>query len=168
MKPWFHSWLRKIHWRRNRLPTSVFWPREFCGLSMGLQKVGHNWATFTFTLVEYCLQFSPRHNCLLRVPEDRQIHCALLEATKILRLFSREQNSTGEGLAARVGHPDSDFPSFLFTFIYLLKSQEQGEMNCWTDQLESCWSNARRQGNTLLKRVSLLLWLKYICLYLAL
>ena len=24
MKPWFHSWLRKIHWRRNRLPTPVF------------------------------------------------------------------------------------------------------------------------------------------------
>ena len=49
---------------------------------MGLQKVGHNWATFTLTLVEYCLQFSLRYNYLLRVTEDRQIHCALLEATK--------------------------------------------------------------------------------------
>ena len=22
--PWFNSWVRKIHWRRNRLPTTVF------------------------------------------------------------------------------------------------------------------------------------------------
>ena len=29
---WFHSWVRKIHWRRDRLPTPVFWPREFHGL----------------------------------------------------------------------------------------------------------------------------------------
>ena len=30
------SWVRKIHWRRDRLPTPVFWPREFHG-SMGTQ-----------------------------------------------------------------------------------------------------------------------------------
>ena len=30
-------------------PTPVFWPGEFHGLqSMGLQRVGHDWATFTF------------------------------------------------------------------------------------------------------------------------
>ena len=29
------------------IPTPVFWPGEFHGLSMGLQRVGHNWATFT-------------------------------------------------------------------------------------------------------------------------
>ena len=24
-RPWFDSWVWKIHWRRNRLPTPVFW-----------------------------------------------------------------------------------------------------------------------------------------------
>ena len=24
MKPWFVSWIGKIHWRRDRLPTTVF------------------------------------------------------------------------------------------------------------------------------------------------
>ena len=35
----------------NGLHTSVFWPGEFRGLydCMGSQRVGHNWATFTFT-----------------------------------------------------------------------------------------------------------------------
>ena len=40
----------KIRWRRDRLP--VFWPGEFQDntiLSMGLQRVGHDRATFTFT-----------------------------------------------------------------------------------------------------------------------
>ena len=78
----FDPWVRKIPWRRKRLPTQVFWPGEFHGLyspwvekamaphsstlawkipwmeepgrllSMGLLRVGHNWATslslFTF------------------------------------------------------------------------------------------------------------------------
>ena len=28
----FDPWVRKIHWRRDRLPTLVFWPGEFHGL----------------------------------------------------------------------------------------------------------------------------------------
>ena len=32
MRPWFHAWVRKIHWRRERPPTPVFWPGEFNGL----------------------------------------------------------------------------------------------------------------------------------------
>ena len=43
---WVQSWIRKIPWRRERLPTPVFWPGE---LSMGLQSVRHDWATFTHT-----------------------------------------------------------------------------------------------------------------------
>ena len=31
-RPRFNSWVRKICWRRDRLPTPVFWPREFQGL----------------------------------------------------------------------------------------------------------------------------------------
>ena len=29
---WVRSWVGKIPWRRERLPTPVFWPREFHGL----------------------------------------------------------------------------------------------------------------------------------------
>ena len=29
---WVQSWDRKIPWRRERLPTPVFWPGEFHGL----------------------------------------------------------------------------------------------------------------------------------------
>ena len=43
-------WVGKIPWRRERLPTPVFWPGEFHGLqSMGSQRIGHDWPTFTFT-----------------------------------------------------------------------------------------------------------------------
>ena len=31
-RPGFDPWIRKIPWRRKRLPTPVFWPREFQGL----------------------------------------------------------------------------------------------------------------------------------------
>ena len=48
-RPGFDSWAGNIPCRRERLPTPVFWPREFPGQSMGLQRVGHDWATFTFT-----------------------------------------------------------------------------------------------------------------------
>ena len=39
----------KIPWRRERLPTPVFWLREFHGLyhPWGSQRVVHNWTTFT-------------------------------------------------------------------------------------------------------------------------
>ena len=36
----------KIAWRRKRLPTPVFWPGEFHGLSTESQRVRHDWATF--------------------------------------------------------------------------------------------------------------------------
>ena len=31
-RPQFDSWVRKISWRRERLPTPVFWPAAFHGL----------------------------------------------------------------------------------------------------------------------------------------
>ena len=38
----------KIPWRRERLPTPVFWPGELHGLQpMGLRRVRHDCATFT-------------------------------------------------------------------------------------------------------------------------
>ena len=47
-RPWFDSWVRKIPWRRERLPIPVFWPEEF---QEGLEGVRHNWMTFTFNSV---------------------------------------------------------------------------------------------------------------------
>ena len=44
-----YPWVGKIPWRRERLPTPVFWPGECHGLySQWGHKVGHDWATFTF------------------------------------------------------------------------------------------------------------------------
>ena len=38
-RPGFHPWAGKIPWRRERLPTPVFWPGEFRGLcSPGVAK----------------------------------------------------------------------------------------------------------------------------------
>ena len=31
-RPWFNSWVGKIPWGRDRLPTPVFWPGEFYGM----------------------------------------------------------------------------------------------------------------------------------------
>ena len=48
-RPWCDSWVRKICWRRLRLPTPVFWPGEFhelyspCGC-----RVGRDEANFHF------------------------------------------------------------------------------------------------------------------------
>ena len=49
-RPEFNPWVGKIPWRRERLPTPVFWPREFCGLynPWGRKASGHNWGIFTF------------------------------------------------------------------------------------------------------------------------
>ena len=55
----------QIPWRRERLPTPVFWPGEFHGQrslagyiqSMGSQRVGHDWATFPFTFSSLSVLF---------------------------------------------------------------------------------------------------------------
>jgi len=54
-KAGFNPWVGKIPWRRERLPTPVFWPGEFHGLySPWGCKVRHNWVTFTYKqLISY-------------------------------------------------------------------------------------------------------------------
>ena len=49
--PGFDSWVRKIPWRREWQPSSVFLPGESQGQrnSMELQRVRYNWATHTHT-----------------------------------------------------------------------------------------------------------------------
>ena len=39
--PGFDPWVGKIPWRRERLPTPVFWPGEFQGL-YSVARVGHD------------------------------------------------------------------------------------------------------------------------------
>ena len=43
-RPCLDSWVRKILWRRERLPTPVLWPGEF-HWTIGSQRVGHDWAS---------------------------------------------------------------------------------------------------------------------------
>ena len=52
-RPGFNPWTGKIPWRREMLSTQVFYPGEFHGLNSpwGHKRVGHNWSTFTFTLL---------------------------------------------------------------------------------------------------------------------
>ena len=41
----WETWVGKIPWRRERLPTPIFWPgaiHELYSMSMGSQRVGHN------------------------------------------------------------------------------------------------------------------------------
>ena len=49
-RPGFDPWDEKISWRRERLPTPVFWPGEFYGLysPRGRKELEHDWATCTF------------------------------------------------------------------------------------------------------------------------
>ena len=55
-RPEFDPWIGKIPWRREWQPTSVFWPGEFhrqrslAGSRPWGQRLGHNWANFTFTV----------------------------------------------------------------------------------------------------------------------
>ena len=57
-RPGFSPWVEKIPWRKERVPTPVFWPGEFHGQrslagykSMGSPRVRHNWETFTSLLL---------------------------------------------------------------------------------------------------------------------
>ena len=50
----FDSCVGKIPWRRNRLPTPIFWPGRFHGLySPWGRRVGHDWVTFTSLVAQW-------------------------------------------------------------------------------------------------------------------
>ena len=47
-RPGFETWVGKIPWRRERLPTPVFWPENSMDCMVhGVEKFGHDWETFT-------------------------------------------------------------------------------------------------------------------------
>ena len=56
-RPGFDSWVWKIPWRRERLPTLVFWPGEFHGLYMTMEW-GHK-ESDTTERVSLCLPSEP-------------------------------------------------------------------------------------------------------------
>ena len=43
MRPWFDSWVNKIHWRRNRLPTPVFLGFPVAQLVKNLPTMWETW-----------------------------------------------------------------------------------------------------------------------------
>ena len=49
-RPGLNPWVGKIPWRRERLPTPVFWPGEFHGMYSPWGRKEHDWATFTFRI----------------------------------------------------------------------------------------------------------------------
>ena len=51
----YDPWVGKILQRRERLPIPVFLPEEFHGESMALQRVRHDWVTFTFRVPGHSL-----------------------------------------------------------------------------------------------------------------
>ena len=52
-RPWFNSWIGKIPWRRNRLPTSVFW-------ASFVDQLVKNLPAMQETLVQFLDQEDPR------------------------------------------------------------------------------------------------------------
>ena len=54
-RPGFYPWVGKIPWRRERLPTPVFWPGEFHGLCSPQDRKESD-MTFTFTFHYRLLQ----------------------------------------------------------------------------------------------------------------
>ena len=59
---WFSSWVRKIYWRRDRLPTPVFWPGEFHGLYIYIVhevSKSQTWLSDSLSLITHVLLSLP-------------------------------------------------------------------------------------------------------------
>ena len=84
-RPGFDSWVGKIPWRREGLPTPVFWPGEFHGLySPWCHK--EDWATFPFTLGPFIwqIQRSAQTLSLGNLSDPVSLRSASLWLTKLL------------------------------------------------------------------------------------
>ena len=68
--PGFDPWVGKIPWRRERLPTSVFWPGEFRGQSMESQRT--RLSDFHFSLYTEGEEEAPKTNEVATYSGDSQ------------------------------------------------------------------------------------------------
>ena len=75
-RPGFDPWVGKIPWRRERLPTSVFWPGEFHGRTT-------EWLSLHFTPILICLIF---FSCLFSCLSPHKI-CSPLCSLQICLYF---------------------------------------------------------------------------------
>ena len=75
----FYPWVGKRPWRREQLPTLVFWPGEFHRLysPWGSQSVGHDWVTFTFTTLHSKGNHKPKDS-----PQNRRIYLQMKQLTR--------------------------------------------------------------------------------------
>ena len=67
-RPGFDPWVGKIPWRRERLPTPVFWPREFHGLYSSRGHKESDSLTFQFSFKTFTLNFLP-----IKVKWDKEV-----------------------------------------------------------------------------------------------
>ena len=69
-RPGFYPWVGKIPWRRERLPTPVFWPGEFHGLysPWGRKESDTTEQLSLFTVNQLCFNNRDRDKQQTRIP----------------------------------------------------------------------------------------------------
>ena len=78
MGPGFHPSVGKIPWRREWLPTPVFWTGEFTPThSMGWQRVQHGWAIFTFLSKKTLALSVPKNWCFWTMVLEKTLESPL-------------------------------------------------------------------------------------------
>ena len=96
-RPWFDSWVGKIPWIRDRLPTPIFWPGEFhgqrslagynpwgCKESETTERISLYFLLFSSVQSLSCVQlfvtqWTAAHRPHNHLPEFNQAHCPLIQ-----------------------------------------------------------------------------------------
>ena len=140
----WETWVRSLGWedplwRREKLPTPVFWPGEFYGLYSPGGRVGHDWVTFTtfyirkimclcclwsnscnhWSLLYKPLKFRLRKNIFL----SKELICFLFwDLVNVKFFFFFFLTLTGGKLRIRFGVQIKLFPKFFDkVFFFFLK-----------------------------------------------
>ena len=122
---WVCPWVEKIRWRRERLPTPVFWPGEFHELysqSMGLQRARHNWVTFTFTL---SLWFSAIRICIYHFEpsmSEEYSRATVPQLSGTSKLFHGRNFFHGPGMGGLGKIQAHDMYCALYFYYYYIRS----------------------------------------------
>ena len=88
--PGFNPWVGKVCWRRERLPTPVFWPGEFQGLYIpwGRKRVGHDWATLGLRAPSSAVSTGPFYTCASpSLPSNRFISTIFLDSNICVNIW---------------------------------------------------------------------------------